>query len=843
VGGIGPLAAPVCILGEALGKDEEQAGVPFIGAAGRFLWEGRDWTGQAKWEGLRAFGLPREDVRIENVIEIRPPDNALWKLTPATVARWQEECWRRIEKLNPMVVVPLGNLALNTLRRAPLPVTKKGKWRVRATPDGPQIAWRDKISNWRGSVFAVKTPNGERLKCIPTYHPAFILRAGNFFDAWRGDWERIRGDATFPSLQLDPRCEHVVNPTRGDAQDFQSDVARIWKREGREACLAVDIETVAKGHVIDCIGFSVKEGLSLTLDLRHQWAWAIARELLRHPIAKALHFGLYDLFVLWTKQVRVENVRWDTHQMHHCLDPRDQHRLAYCASRDLRVRFWKDEAKEEGKSTTIKDPKRRWKYNGKDVCYTRALVTRYQARLQAAGMMQVYRDHYRRLSAACLRLTQTGFAVDEDARRGIEEREQHVIAEIRENMARLAGTDLVAKKGLSPLKVNAYFYDTLKCQPFYRRGSGRRTADELAIRRLMRKYKKARPMGQLVLGYREHTKIAQEVRPGLVDDDGRIRSRYSPTTKTGRLHASKTLEDRGVNAQNRDRHSDLRRMFVADYGQVLLEFDQSQGESRIVDGMSGDPRLLRLARSSPYELDLHVLNAGKIFDVEYEELLAAYQAGDKEAIERRQLGKRVRHAANYGMGGLRMAEVALVETEGRLVLDPDECDEWLAKMYAATRGLGEYHAWVRRQMIEDGKLVGSWGRPYYFRGLRLSQEDYKEGYAWLPQHEVGVLTNQGGVLPFDDERRRGRWPGAKLVQQGHDSVVVTTPPSHAWSIARFITEKMGEERTYPGAGGEWTLSMPIGVKLGVTWYGMREWKTLPSREVFEKALQEVKTRQ
>ena len=56
--------AEVVLVGEAPGKNEDEQGLPFVGAAGRFL-----------NEMLEAVGLKRSDVYITNIIKYRPPDN------------------------------------------------------------------------------------------------------------------------------------------------------------------------------------------------------------------------------------------------------------------------------------------------------------------------------------------------------------------------------------------------------------------------------------------------------------------------------------------------------------------------------------------------------------------------------------------------------------------------------------------------------------------------------------------------------------------------------------------------------------------------------------------------
>lgn len=64
VPGEGPYNAKVVFVGEGPGRMEDQKGIPFCGAAGKFL-----------DELLKTAGLQRRDVYITNVVKCRPPDN------------------------------------------------------------------------------------------------------------------------------------------------------------------------------------------------------------------------------------------------------------------------------------------------------------------------------------------------------------------------------------------------------------------------------------------------------------------------------------------------------------------------------------------------------------------------------------------------------------------------------------------------------------------------------------------------------------------------------------------------------------------------------------------------
>lgn len=82
-------------IGEAPGKKEDETGVPFVGAAGKFL-----------NEMLETIKLKREDVYIANVCKCRPPQNR--DPLPEEVAT----CWpwllAQIKIIQPKLIVTLG---------------------------------------------------------------------------------------------------------------------------------------------------------------------------------------------------------------------------------------------------------------------------------------------------------------------------------------------------------------------------------------------------------------------------------------------------------------------------------------------------------------------------------------------------------------------------------------------------------------------------------------------------------------------------------------------------------------------------------------------------------------
>jgi DNA polymerase len=99
VPGEGPATAEVMLVGEAPGRQEDETGRPFVGAAGRFL----DRL-------LTSAGLPRDEVFITNVLKARPPNNRSPKTPEIAHSRpWLDQ---QVELVDPLLVVALGRHAL-----------------------------------------------------------------------------------------------------------------------------------------------------------------------------------------------------------------------------------------------------------------------------------------------------------------------------------------------------------------------------------------------------------------------------------------------------------------------------------------------------------------------------------------------------------------------------------------------------------------------------------------------------------------------------------------------------------------------------------------------------------
>ena len=134
-------AAPVMIVGEAPGADEDRIGRPFVGRAGQLL-----------DRMLAAIGLDRSGVLITNVVYWRPPGNRT--PTTAEIASCLPFVFRLIALVHPKVLVLSGGTAAGAL-----------------LPPGQGI------TRLRGRWFDLAVPGLDQpVPTLPMFHPSFLLR-------------------------------------------------------------------------------------------------------------------------------------------------------------------------------------------------------------------------------------------------------------------------------------------------------------------------------------------------------------------------------------------------------------------------------------------------------------------------------------------------------------------------------------------------------------------------------------------------------------------------------------------------------------------------------------------
>lgn len=819
----GRIDAPIVIVGEAWGQNEEFQKRPFVGPSGYML---QQW--------LTSIGCTRHDCYITNVVPMRPPNNDFSKFDKAVVEHWIEQLHARLATLtDPKVIVVLGNHALKAVTNSKLNITA-----VR----GSIMSYSPRPRGWSGDI-----------PVVPILHPAAVLRSSQWNGRCLRDWKVVRAILDGRTRLASPEVLVHVWPS-GDAEAALTDILRCRHP------ISIDIETIPDKRIITSVAVAAIPQEAVVFDLlntMHGNPIAGVRGVCHSPKPKIMQNGFYDWY--WLEHlygIPVANFQFDTRWMHHALDPADEHSLAYLASKYTSYDPWKHMGKSKIRAEQLM-------YNGMDAAITVAVYRALEQELALAGLMDFYIKHYAALFEPLFIMMRRGIAVD-SAKRGHRRAELMArCAEIRSvidgitgkdidradaaeriiTAARLAKLDLGGVKGKvataarkeaaewaraakavhkeeytksifgpqgeSPLKLQRYLYDTLKI-PRRTRG-GNTSADEAALRGIRLRYGMRDPklatMLDGLLEFRGKYKLASTFLSDKIEDaDGRVRCEYTFTPKNGRLSSSENPLDKGMNLQNVSR--EVRDIFVPDHGDVILEVDLSQAEWRVVAALTRDAELIRLANSRPSEFDIHKHNATLIF------------GGTASAVtkDQRYLAKRACHAADYGMQAKKLQEILLMDG---VVRTENECKSMIEAYFRACPAIPAWQRAVRAQVMRHRALTNSWGRRILFTHDRLDDELYRLAYAWRPSSEVADLLNQYGVIPAHKAN-------LKAQLQVHDALYIGVQPEDAYDAARTLQQNLERPRSYDGID----LTIPCTFTLHDTWGSGVEYHELPTREKF-----------
>jgi uracil-DNA glycosylase family 4 len=132
----GSSTAPVLIIGEGPGQQEDEQGKPFVGKSGQLL--------EKILESVR-FNT-ETDVYICNIVKCRPPENRV--PTPVEVNACKGYLLEQIRLVDPKIILLTGATALKSLLGVKEGISKvRGQW-----------------MEWEGRL------------CMPIFHPAYLLR-------------------------------------------------------------------------------------------------------------------------------------------------------------------------------------------------------------------------------------------------------------------------------------------------------------------------------------------------------------------------------------------------------------------------------------------------------------------------------------------------------------------------------------------------------------------------------------------------------------------------------------------------------------------------------------------
>jgi len=161
--GVGNLNADILFVGEAPGKNEDEQGLPFVGAAGKNL-----------NKMLNEVGLDMDEIYITNILKCRPPMNR--DPLPEEIEKHKAYLIKQIKEIKPKIICSLGNYATKFFM---------------AHGDVEKMKSIPGITKFHGRALEMEF-EGLKIKLMPLFHPAAIIYKRDLIPLWNKDMEKVK---------------------------------------------------------------------------------------------------------------------------------------------------------------------------------------------------------------------------------------------------------------------------------------------------------------------------------------------------------------------------------------------------------------------------------------------------------------------------------------------------------------------------------------------------------------------------------------------------------------------------------------------------------------------------
>lgn len=387
-------------------------------------------------------------------------------------------------------------------------------------------------------------------------------------------------------------------------------------------------------------------------------------------------------------------------------------------------------------------------------------------KLNEFGMGPLYFEIELPLCGVLAEMEHTGVLIDRDALYTYGERLTDGINVLQDRIYALAGGPFNIN---SPKQLGVVLFEKLMLPTGKKTKTGWSTNADV-----LEKLRGKHPIIQDILDYRTLTKLKSTYADGLlkvISVDGRIHSNFTMTvTATGRLSSVEP------NLQNipvrKELGSEIRKMFVAAPGHVLVDADYSQIELRLLAHISGDETMRNAFRSGE---DIHAVTASQVFGVPLEQVTSAMRSH----------AKAVNFGIVYGISAFSLAQdIGVSQYEAKAYIEA-----YLEKYH----GVREYMSRIIESAKQNGYVSTLYGRRRYLPELKVSNHNTRS----FGERVARNMPIQGSAadimkLAMVHVHQRLQLEGlqAKIILQVHDELIIECPENEAERTAQILREEM-----------------------------------------------------
>ena len=404
-----------------------------------------------------------------------------------------------------------------------------------------------------------------------------------------------------------------------------------------------------------------------------------------------------------------------------------------------------------------------------------ALYGEMGPKLEERQVEALYFDVEHPLCRVLAEMELAGFQVDAGMLRSFGETLTAAIETLEQRIYSYAGQFNIN----SPKQLGEVLFERLGLPSYKKTKTGYSTSAEV-----LEKLRGAHPIVGEVLEYRQYAKLKSTYVDGLlkvISPDGRVRTSFQMTvTATGRLSSTEP------NLQNiptrTELGSELRRMFVAGPGQILVDADYSQIELRLLAHISGDQAMVDAFRSGE---DFHTVTAAHVFSVPVEEVTPAM----------RRAAKAVNFGIVYGISPFSLSQdLGVTVAEAKAYMDA---------YFHRFPGVKAYMDQVVERARADGYVETPMHRRRALPEIKSSNHNMRsfgERVALnMPIQGAAADIIKLAMVRVHRQLKEAALE-ARLIMQVHDELIVECPEAEADRVKAILVREM--EGAYP-------LSVPL----------------------------------
>ena len=511
------------------------------------------------------------------------------------------------------------------------------------------------------------------------------------------------------------------------------------------------------------------------------------KELLEDDSIAKILFDVKEAIVKLNGRIDIKNISDDTAIAAYLVDPaKNEYTIEKLASEYFGTVIEKPEVKQLSLLDDVETD--RSEYLAKCAVALGVLNERIGDKIKENGQEKLYQEVELPLVTVLAHLEINGFLVDDNQLKKFADKLGEKIDALTNEIYMLAGEEFNIN---SPKQLGVILFEKLELKPVKKTKTGYATNADV-----LEKLRDKHPIVNFIMEYRQLAKLKSTYCDGLTavvnPNTHRIHSVFTQTvTVTGRLSSTEP------NLQNIPTRTELgreiRKMFVAKDGYVLVDADYSQIELRVLAHIANDETMINAFRNNE---DIHAVTASQVLGIPLEDVTK----------EQRSSAKAVNFGIVYGIGEFSLAQ--------DLHISVKEAKAYIESYLEKYHGVRNYMESIKEQAKKDGYVKTMLNRIRYIPELKSPNYNIRQ-FGERVALNTPIQGTAADIIKLAmvrvDNRLINEGLKSKLILQVHDELIVEAHKDEVDKVKQILSEEMQ---------GAMELNVPLKVDMstGHSWY-------------------------